>query len=146
MWGLRFFPFPQIKICLSMPVTYLIWDALHSSPHLAAAHADSTPLHTSMTLTPPEEDDREEKRMHRNLIEFIFLNYYYYLVVSFTCYLHRSFLRWSHFLLRSVSDCLHCVLFSNTLFVFWNWKRIFKRYIYIKMKNVRILTQTRLLN
>lgn len=55
------FFFPLIKLCVSMPVTYLIWDAPLSSPHLAAAHTDSTLLHTSMTLAPPEEDDEGEK-------------------------------------------------------------------------------------
>lgn len=53
--------FPQIKLCVSMPVTYLIWDAPLSSPHLAAAHTDSTLLHTSMTLAPPEEGGEGEK-------------------------------------------------------------------------------------
>lgn len=76
MWGLRLFLFPQIKLCVSMPVTYLIWDALLSSPHLAAAHTDSTLLHTSVVLTSPEEKDKEEKyrdgemekqRMDRNM-------------------------------------------------------------------------------
>lgn len=44
-----------------MPGTYLIWDVPLSSPHLTAAHTDSTLLQTSMTLTPPEERGKEEK-------------------------------------------------------------------------------------
>lgn len=52
-----------------MPVTYLIWDAPLSSPHLAAAHTDSTLLHTSMTLTSPKEDDEGEKQRNEELEE-----------------------------------------------------------------------------
>lgn len=94
-WGLRLFLFPQIKLCVSMPVTYLIWDALLSSPHLAAAHTDSTLLHTSVTLTSPEENDKEEKyrdgemekqRMDRNMKCF-FVFFIIYLFCILICYL-----------------------------------------------------------
>lgn len=83
MWGPCLSPFfffyPQIKLCVSMPVTYLIWDAPLSSPHLTAAHTDSTLLPTSVTLTPPEEQEnrrmetqRSEWRMDRNMKSLLF--------------------------------------------------------------------------
>lgn len=60
-WGDPVSLLPQIKLSVSMPVTYLIWDAPLSSAHLTMAHTDSTLLHTSMMLAPPEEDDKEER-------------------------------------------------------------------------------------
>ena len=111
MWGPCLFLFPLIKLCVSMPVTYLIWDAPLSSPHLAAAHTDSTLLHTSMTLAPPEEDDEGEKDEEiegwrstgwTGIWHFFFV--FIYIVASSTCWLRVQFSKWSHFRHRLGGD------------------------------------------